>query len=120
MPPLAICRKRIRIIEFPDPVANRSIRNTRRVGDRSDSASSQRERFTGGPPSPPSLIQVLSDVGELLSNPFDDACLRHVRIMTDFRSYYSEFGRLLFDGSLATPLMVEMLSYTLPGYFEIN
>ena len=36
----------------------------------------------------------------LYSNPFDNTCLRHARILTVFRNCgYSGFGRLLFDGA---------------------
>jgi hypothetical protein len=98
--PLAIWWERIRIVEFADPVANSAIRNPRGDRDSRDSASSQRQRFTGGPTSPSSLIQVLSDVGELPSNPFDDVCLRHRPIMPVFRnSYYRTFGSLLFHNA---------------------
>ncbi|HEY3966434.1 MAG TPA: hypothetical protein VGM05_17870, partial [Planctomycetaceae bacterium] len=50
--PLAIRRKRIRVLELKDPIANRSIGNPRGDSNRSDSTSPQGQRFGGGPTSP--------------------------------------------------------------------
>jgi hypothetical protein len=99
--PLAIRGKRTWILEFKNPIANRSIRNPRRDSNRSDSTSPKRQRFGRSPTSPSSLVQVLSDIGELPSNPFDDVCLWHPQIMTDYSNHrYTVIGSLLISNAL--------------------
>ena len=64
-------------LKFTNPFANRPVRNTGRLGDRSDPASAKRASFSGSPAPPTSLVKVVDKVRVLRSNPVNNGCIWH-------------------------------------------
>ena len=76
-PSLSIARKRVRRLEFLNPVAYGTIRDSRAFGDGGDSTPAQRDRLARRPTAPSAFIEFARQRGELGTNPFDNRCFRH-------------------------------------------
>lgn len=97
--PCAECRTSS--FQFPDAVSHRAIGQTGGLHDRRNTAPAQGNGFCGGPPPSSALIQLVDERTILTTNPFDNICIRHGRIIA--QSDYpinANSGSLLFSTAL--------------------
>ena len=71
--------------QFPDAVSHRAIGQAGGLHDRRNAAPAQGSGFRGGPPPSSSLIQLVDERTILATNPFDNICIRHGRIIAQSR-----------------------------------
>ncbi len=76
----------ISLTQFANAISYRAIRNSRRLGNRRNSTTSQRERFNRYPTTAGAFIEIIREVLVLRLNPSNDRIIRHALRMAEFIS----------------------------------
>src|SRR5262249_2720868 len=100
-PTLLARRRCVGVVQFSDAITNGPIGKSRRSRHRLNATPSQRACFRRSPASSGTLVQVRSNRGVLLTNPFNDLCVWHswLESPTGRVEVNSNSGNLLLSAS---------------------
>ena len=84
--------------KFPDAIADRAIRHSRRCDNCGNASASKRNRFGRRPTPPPTFIEVFDQRRVLFSYPMNNSCIQHPESIAESgRSQQYQFGNLFTD-----------------------